>query len=146
MSELARKLEAAWSSATKLKTGVTDVTTVIPHIPDAADCNPRRNSYALEPPNYVSDNPCYAGYAGNASDATKSKERDDFEERAAIAQHCGGLSPAQAEVLAALHVAELGPERDRIIGAAARVLDCMAEIKRSAEEFDLGQETSTFGG
>jgi len=49
-------------------------------------------------------------------------------------------------VLAALHISELGPERDRIIDAAARVLDRMAEIKRSTTKFEERQETSMFGG
>jgi hypothetical protein len=76
----------------------------------------------------------------------ENRERVNFEERAAIAEHCGELSKAQAEVLAALHLPDLGPERYRIIDAVARELDRMAEIKRSADEFEYRQETSTLGG
>ena len=42
-----------------------------------------------------------------------------FEERAAICEHDGGLSPAHAEVLAALH--QVAPAN--VIDAAARFLD-----------------------
>src|SRR5262249_48900393 len=45
---------------------------------------------------------------------------DEFEERAAISEFCGGLPRAYADALAVLHVADLGPDRDRIIDSAAR--------------------------
>jgi hypothetical protein len=136
MSDLAQQLGAVWSAAIKVKTRVTPVAHVTAGIREPTDCNARRNSYALEPPCYWSAPASYVSYGGYATKSAENGDLDAFEERAAIAEHCGGLPKAHAEVLAALHLADLGPNAERIIDAAARVLDRMAEIKRSAREFE----------
>ncbi|OYX67944.1 MAG: hypothetical protein B7Y95_21715 [Rhizobiales bacterium 32-66-11] len=66
-------------------------------------------------------------YAVMKTAGTISADRlDAFEERAAIAEHDGGLPRAHAEVLSALETLDLGPNSVRIVATVARRLEFLA--------------------
>jgi len=111
-------------SETTPVTGVTEaLVTTTPHVTEIAVTPQKPNGYN--------------GYAGYASKTAVPDECAEFAERAAIAEVCGALPQSHAEVLAALHVADLGPDRDHIIDVAARVLDRMVS---SPEKGRAGDE------
>ena len=120
MSDLRERLATVFGSPPK--TGVTGVTPV--------------TNVQVTPTKSQS----YAGYSGYASDSTDvlgdakpavtvaEADADRFEERAAIAEHDGGLSRPHAELLAALETAPFAPDYDRhaIIDTVAIHLDRLA--------------------
>jgi hypothetical protein len=71
----------------------------------------------------------------------KAEAADTFAERAAIAEHDGGLPHEHAEVFAALHAAPLPADvtsdaRHKVIEAAARFLERQRAALRNKEQQD----------